>query len=338
MIVTFLRSSSMQSHEICPHQFYLTYVLGLRPPSGKSADRGTVVHKALEVMAHVSVCRRQGEPSYLDEAFGRVEVVRATPDWAIERAYHHYTSLSPHHEWLPADLRECRRLMRAALDFNGGQYDPRNLDVLALEQRFDFELEEDWARYDYTLEDGTRVVGQMGIKGTIDLIVRDRHDPAIIEIVDWKTGARKDWSKEGWAKKTYDEIRWDPQLCLYHYAATRLYPDIEDIFVTIFYIKDGGPYRLCFEPRDIEHTKEFLRGKFHEIRDTHVPVLKVGRKCTTFCFFGTHRSPHDPSRTICEFFKDKVRNDGIGRTTHDYGRPGAYGEYGDGGGRRDSGE
>jgi hypothetical protein len=311
-------------------------VLGERPPSNKRADIGTITHKALEVMAHVSVCRRKGDTSYLDDAFGHVEIEKATPEWAIEQAYNYYTKLSTHHTWTDEDFQECRKWMWTALRFNGGQYDPRNLNVIMPEQRFDFIIDEPWAQYDYTLADGTSVKGNMGIKGTIDLIVEDPYDPKIIEIIDWKTGLRKDWGKEGWAKKTYEEIRWDSQLCLYHYAATRLFPEAEEIFITIFYIKDGGPFRLCFEPQDIHYTKELLRNKFEEIKRTEVPKLNVGKKCTSFCYFGKNQSPHDPSKTICEFYKDQVKEKGILNVMQEYGVPGSFNAYGDAAGRKGS--
>jgi ATP-dependent helicase/DNAse subunit B len=334
MIITFVRSSSYGTHSICPHKYYLEYVLGIRPPSGKAADKGTIVHKALEVLAQVSLCRASGATSYVDEAFGLVDINQVTPDWATQAAWDFYTPDSPHIEWEKKDLDDCLKWTNKAITFNDGRYDPRNLDIIAQEQRFNFEIDEPWAHYDYTLDDGTRLVGQLGIKGTIDLITRNKYGQGIVEIIDWKTGQRKDWSKEGWEKKTYEDICHDPQLCLYHYAACRLYPDAEEIWITIYYINDGGPYSVCFCKEDLAYTEKMLSKKFNEIRDTTVPFLNVGRKCTGFCHFGKTMSTQDPSKTVCQFFADQVRTKGIEATTHEFGRTGAYNEYGDGGGRK----
>ncbi len=338
MIITFARSSSLSTHEICPHKFYLEYILGVKSPSGKAASKGNVVHKALEVLAHVSMCVAAGTATYEDDTFGTVSVAEATPDWALAMAWDHYVALGPDLGWERGDHTDCRKWLDTALTFHGGRFDPRNMDVVEPEQRFDFAIEEPWAHYRYELHDGQVVEGQFGIKGTMDLVVRSPHDPDILEIVDWKTGQRKDWSQEGWAKKTYDEVCDDPQFRLYHYAASRLYPDAGEIFATVFYLKDGGPYSIPFTREDLPRTEQMLREKFEEIRDTKVPLLRIGRRCTTFCHFGTHASPHDPSRTICQFMADKVREQGIERATHEYGVPGAYGRYGSGGGKQDTGE
>jgi hypothetical protein len=318
---------------MCEQSYMIEYVLGFQQPPKKSSDKGNVVHKALEVLSNVSVCVREGRDSYEDHIFGTVSVDRATPEWAVQRSWDYYTSMSSQLDWLPSDLRDCRNWTKKALRYNGGQYDPRQLHVLSPELRFDFEIDEPWARYDYELPDGTRIEGNLSLKGTIDLVVQDKTDPSIIEFIDWKTGARKDWSKEGFNKKTYEELRLDPQLSLYHYAVSKIYPHMDEVFVTIFYINDGGPFSFCFERDDLARTEDMIRLRFEKIRDTKVPHLNVGKRCTSFCHFGKTMSPIDPSKTICEFFKDKVRQDGIERVTEKYGNAKSYLRYGTGGGR-----
>lgn len=306
--------------------------MGIRPPSGKKADKGTIVHKALEVMARIKKAQQDGLDRYEDEAFGMVLVSQATPEWAARRAFEYYSGIAEHHEWTGYDLDDCLEWTDKALAINRGMFDPRKRNIVGPEQRFDFLLEQPWAHYRYEL-DGQVIEGQLGLKGTIDLIVED--EPGLIEIIDWKTGARKDWSKETSEKKTYKDLRYDPQLCLYHLAATRLFPEAQEIFVTIVYINDGGPFTLCFDKSDVAHTEGIVRRKFEKIRDTRIPELKRGWKCTKFCYFGMNRSPHDPSKTICEFYKDEVRRQGIEKTMLAYGKKGAFDEYGEGGGRRD---
>lgn len=331
MIITYLRSSSYLTHSICPHKFFLEYTLGIRPPSGKKADKGTIVHKALETMARVKKARQGGRGHYEDEAFGTVNIDQANPEWATRAAYKYYTGLSDHHEWYDADLDDCIRWTNIALNINQGMFDPRKRTVVEAEQRFDFLIERPWAHYRYTY-DNKIIEGQLGLKGTIDLIVED--DKGLVEIIDWKTGQRKDWAKNSNEKKTYQELRYDPQLCLYHYAASRLFPDAEEIFVTIVFINDGGPYTLCFDKSDVEFTEQIIRQKFEEIRDTQVPPLNVTWKCTKFCYFGMNRSAKDPTKTICQFHRDNVRKLGIEETMQRYGKERAFDEYGEGGGRK----
>ena len=97
-----------------------------------------------------------------------------------------------------------------------------------------------------------------------------------------------------------------------------MYPDIDQFIMTIYFIKDGGPYTLAFTKDDIEDTKQMLKKRFEEIRDSKVPQLKKSWKCTKICHFGKndHASgiinPETGSPfTICEFVAKKIRSKGI---------------------------
>ena len=48
MIVTYIRSSSYNNYDYCQMQYFITYVLGHQSISGKKAQLGTIVHKAME--------------------------------------------------------------------------------------------------------------------------------------------------------------------------------------------------------------------------------------------------------------------------------------------------
>lgn len=333
MIITYLRSSSFTTHTMCPQRYFIEYVLGVKPPSNKAADKGNVVHKALEVLAHQSKCRRLGLAEYEDETFGKMLVEEITPKAALDLAYGYYTRIASHHTWYSADYRDCTVWMNSALESNGGRFDPRNRYVIEAEQRFDFIIDEPWSHYSYQLPDGTVIEGQLGIKGTMDLVTKDDHDDGIIEIIDWKTGWRKDWGKDTDEKKTYTDFRTDPQLCLYHYASTLLFPEAEAIFITIFWAKDGGPFTLCFDQSDVEYTKQIIRAKFEEIKETQRPVLNIGKQCYTFCHFGK-RNSGPGGKSLCQHYAEQVVKLGADAVTHKFGKPNAFREYGDGGGRR----
>ena len=49
--IVYFRSSSFNCHRMCPMQYYMEYGLGWRGLSGKKADKGTIVHKILELAA-----------------------------------------------------------------------------------------------------------------------------------------------------------------------------------------------------------------------------------------------------------------------------------------------
>ena len=125
----------------------------------------------------------------------------------------------------------------------------------------------------------------MAIKGTIDLVTRIDNDT--IEVIDWKTGRRLDWATG--EEKTYDKLREDAQLLLYNYAISKMYPDYKQAIMTIFYVKDGGPFSMCFDSKDQKNFLEMLRVRFEEIKKNNVPQLlsqdRSHWKCTKLCHF-----------------------------------------------------
>jgi hypothetical protein len=206
-----------------------------------------------------------------------------------------------------------------AISFRDGIYDPRNLDIVIAESHFDFPIEEDWAHYEY--EDpvtGKPIVGQLYMKGTIDLTVS--RSPGTYEIIDWKTGQRLDWGTG--EKKTFDKLSHDPQLSVYHLALHKMYPDIQTFIMTINFINDGGPFTLCYERSDIPKTMELLRSRMDEIQKTTRPRLKsvTGRHffCNRVCHYGKFQSEQCPSKTICRHIRDEVLKKGMDEVVREY--------------------
>ncbi len=332
MIVTYIRSSSFGTHEMCEQKFFLGYTLGMREPSNKKATKGNVTHKALELMAYKKKCQQDGTTEYDDDTFGIVQAGDITPQWATEKAYRYYSELpdEQHHIWMPADYRDCLKWTEKTLSMNGGLYNPMRRNIIQPEKTFDFEIKKPWAAYDYDLPDGQSLSGFLAIKGTMDLVVQD--EPGIIEVIDYKTGRRLDWATG--QEKTYKKLRHDPQLLLYHYATALLYPEAEHIFITIIYINDGGPFTLCFDKSDFEITERILRKKFERIRDTQKPVLNKSWKCTKLCHFGKTKHVLDKSKTICEYFKEQARRKGADQVLFESGNLANINAYGSGGGRQ----
>ena len=118
-------------------------------------------------------------------------------------------------------MKFCKGLVDDALKYNDGQFDPRKRNVVASEPQFDIAIEEDWAKYEYKMPDGKLVEGRLAIKGTIDLVTEV--DEGVIEVIDWKTGRRLNWATG--EEKTYEKLLEDPQLLLYNYAISKLFPE-----------------------------------------------------------------------------------------------------------------
>jgi hypothetical protein len=56
--------------------------------------------------------------------------------------------------------------------------------------------------------------------------------------------------------------------------------------VSINFINDGGPFSICFEPKDLLETELMLKNKFEIIKKTKRPVLHKTWMCSKLCTFG----------------------------------------------------
>lgn len=315
-------------------QYFAEYVLGWVGPSNMKADKGTIVHKVMEIMAHTRLAQQKGEKSFTDDVCGKVLVNKYDINKLIEKVFGHYTKLITHHNWSESDYKDCKDWVWKALLHNGGAFDPRKRDIVAAEPHFDFTINQPWALYDFKYK-GQKVEGCLALKGTIDLITEVA--PGIYEIVDWKTGRRLNWSTG--AEKTQENLQDDPQLRIYHYAAHQLFPNIDQVLVTIYYINDGGPFTICFNKDDLPKTEEMIRKKYEKIKKTLVPRLTKTWKCTKLChqgkttFDGTNipvltefrrdaRGDIGSEMTKCEQINFEIERRGIDWVTENMSRPG----------------
>ena len=192
--IVYFRSSSFNCHRFCPMQYYLEYALGWRGESNQKADKGTIVHKALEICAVSKKGAQDGKKTIKDDIVGKVITDLYEPEYLetiIEKVYKYYSDACSHHTWTTKDLKDCTEWTWKALKYNEGMFDPRNRDVVDAEPHFDITLEEEWAKYSYDVGD-EKLEGQLSLKGTVDLVT-DLGDN-VYEIIDWKTGRRLDWA------------------------------------------------------------------------------------------------------------------------------------------------
>lgn len=325
---------------MCEQQYFFEYVLGWRGPSNKKADKGTIVHKVLEILAIIKQAKQDKKKTIDDDVVGKLSVAKYNLDTIIEKVYQFYTTQFAHHEWEKKDYKDCYNWVYKAINYANGMFDPRNRTIVCPEQRFDIEIKKPWAAYKYDIN-GEIMEGNLAIKGTIDLITQV--DDSTYEIIDWKTGRRLDWATG--TEKTQAKLEVDPQLRIYHYAIKHLYPDIENIIVTIDFINDGGPFSVCFGPNDIKATESMLRDKFEYIKKTRKPRLNKTWMCNKLCHFGkttfdnTHitpikeyrdnqLTPHNQTMTKCEQVRHDIELKGINEVVDEYTMPGySVGNY-----------
>lgn len=315
---------------MCEQQYFFDYVLGYRSPSNKKADKGTIVHKVLEILAFIKFTEQKEEHSFEDDIIGNVDIHNYNLDNIINDVYDFYTSQFKHHTWSDKDRKDCRAWSYKAIEYADGMFDPRNRDILYPEQQFDIVIDKPWAKYNYGDLQGT-----LAIKGTIDLITKVNDDT--LEIIDWKTGRRLNWATG--EEKTQEKLEKDPQLMIYFYAAQKLYPELKHCIVTIYFINDGGPFSMTFDRSDIFKTEDLLRTKFEEIKKCKKPKLSKSWKCTKLCHYGknsfdnTNVTPLIEYRqgqlchqgdfmTMCEQVKHDIELKGIKNVVDEYTVPG----------------
>lgn len=321
MIITYMRSSSYNNYDYCQMQYFITYVLGHRSISGKKAQLGTMVHKVMECLASCTK-KLQDDPQksmYIkDDALGKINFTakslftKTFVSKILTRSYEHYTENCTH-KYTGADIKFCREATDKGLSYNDGQFDPRKRIIVAAEPQFDILIDEPWAKYKYKMPNGEMMKGQLAIKGTIDLVTQVSDET--IEVIDWKTGRRLNWATG--EEKTYEKLLDDPQLLLYNYAISKLYPDYKQSIMSIFYINDGGPFSLCFDKTDQTKFLTMLEKRFKQIQRNDFPSLcsanRRSFKCTKLCHFYKNNWP-GTNISICEHVEEHLKAFGEAET------------------------
>ena len=318
MFITYFRSSSYNGWEVCQMQYLLTYILGMYSPSGKAAEKGTMVHKVMECLARGKLALQNGEDHFVDDSLGRYEIdedrlwdpeffSRLTLD-----SWNYYTDPEKTvNNYNNRDFQDCQHWANQVPLQCDGAFDPRNRNVLAPEPHFDMTIDEPWAHYEYEMPDGRVISGQLAIKGTIDLVTLSPCD-RVVETIDWKTGRRINWANM--QEKTFEKLCDDAQLSMYHYALSQsLYKEYDYFAMTINYVKpgQGGPFTMSYGPDQIPRTLEMLRKRFEVIKKAVRPRLRTGFFCNRVCYFGKTLHPNDNTRTMCKYLHDEIRSRGL---------------------------
>lgn len=266
MFINRLSASAVKTYKWCPWQYWLSYVLELENQTGKAACQGNIVHLALEWIAKL---HQKGK--------------EIDAEWLLSRAWDEELSRNPHlamrrttQRGESADYRKCREGLETVL--NDQDYDPRRSKVLGVEHRFDISFPgPQWALKD---RDGKQK--QFRITGYMDL-VRELN-PNTLEVVDWKTGAKKDLATQ--LELDFYALMREVQPRLYHFAASQLYPEYENVVVTFYYTSDDGPEVLPFTFEDIVPTVAAIYRFFTTVRGDQLFRRCRSWKCKNFCAYG----------------------------------------------------
>ena len=119
---------------MCEQQYFFEYVLGWRGASNKKADKGTIVHKALETLAVIKKAQQDNQRYIEDEILKNIDVEKYDLDQIIEKVYKYYSESFKHHEWSDKDYIDCKKWTYKAIELNNGMFDPRNREIVCPEQ------------------------------------------------------------------------------------------------------------------------------------------------------------------------------------------------------------
>lgn len=331
MIIKTIRSSALSTWEFCPFKYFLSYNLGIQEPGNRKAIHGTICHKALECLALKKLAIQNNQKTFTEDEGEKTFNISVSNTEIIKYAYSLITKKEKHLDWDHLDFIRCQELFNKALIYDDGRFNPLNQKIVNPETKFEFELKEPEFYYDF----GKHGSGYLKIRGTMDLIVEE---DGLYHLIDYKTGKRYNWGKD--KEKTYNDLCRDEQLCLYHFAAKQLYPDKEFI-VTIYYIDFDEPITLSFDDNTIGYTKNFLKQRFKEIKNTFYPKQKFSWKCEKLCMFGKKNLQGDEVKgykgSMCDCIGKEVQQIGLEKVFANRCIDKSFTNY-TGGGRSDKGE
>lgn len=330
MFITNIRSSGFNCHSLCPHKFYIEFVLGMKFKPGKNADLGNATHKALELLALQRLAVLKNELCFTDNEVGTFNVQDFTVEHAVRIGYEHYKKLTPHHEWTDRDHVTVMKYVMNTLEFNGGIYDPRRRHIIAAEQFFELEIDRNWAAYQYQIGD-EQIDGHLKLFGTIDLVTE--LDKETAEILDWKSGKCTTYPEGKDKDSLY--VNSEPQFLIYFWAAKRLYPQYKQWLMTVWYAQFNKPYTIYFDADYEREAEQKLERKFKCIQEMQRTTLNRGWWCgyPQTCGPGTHKYKNS-GKTYCQYFEQLNKTKSCDEIFIDYGDVGVLKRYGDGGGKR----
>lgn len=173
-----ISASAYKLHTHCPQAYFINQNLKWILPAGKSADRGTCVHRVLEILAEQKLARQKSEKYFATEETGEIGACETIPIVELARDVYDYfiVNKAPHHDWEESDFNECMKYINTALSHGNGMFNPLNREIISSEKYVRITPEEDWAY----LPNG----GKLAMTGFIDLVMAAGDDA--IEILDWK--------------------------------------------------------------------------------------------------------------------------------------------------------
>jgi hypothetical protein len=330
MLVPYLRSSLIGNWKLCQLQTLLTYVFGMDNKAGAAASGGTCVHKMFELRALASINEKRGVYEFEYDDWGIIKTEWAKDfDQTIDKVYSNQQKVDSHVKWDKMPKSKVLEWAKKTIS-DCPKYDPVNLNIVQVEQYFDIEIKEDWAKYKEVVN-GKTYEGYMRIKGTIDCIIDLGND--VYECYDLKSGKRACFATG--EEKTLDYLSKDHQLLFYLYALKQIYPD-KHFIMSLYFINDGGIYSVVGDDKMFDKAKNMIKENYQKITTCKAPtVLDKYRgdfRCKYCCAYSKPAS-FTGDLSVCEFMQKEIKKEGMKKTIDKYADMGKFNYYGSGGGR-----
>ena len=298
----------MSTFDLCNLKYYLSYMIGIKDAGNKASIIGNMVHTTLETISNLkkewqkstnsgdlskngilykTISNELGQFEVSESQFFGQEILpnsdidqintsrpknyyskagqiaygtkrrgRVFVNCLIKRSYEYYIKENPSFNWTQEDFNQTANLAWLTIE----QFDPRDYEIV--EAELDFDMPIDLPGCVIELQ-GKKLA--IRVKGFIDLVYKEGNQ---LGILDFKTGARKDWVSG--KVKGIDELSDDLQLCLYYYVCCNLFPD-KEICVNILYVRDGGMYTVPISANYIEEMENTIESHLEEIRACTLP-------------------------------------------------------------------
>ena len=112
---------------------------------------------------------------------------------------------------------------------------------------------------------------------------------------------------------------------LYYWAISKLFPEYKHKIVTILFLRDGGPYSMCFEDDVIAKTEKIIKEHFDTVLADEKPKpinkFRSDFRCVRLCHFYKNNFPGTDTM-FCKHVENQVDLYGIEDATKKLRKPG----------------
>ena len=288
MQITNLRGSSYNTYTDCQWLYALLYDYNFHSYSGLKSTLGSVVHLALELLAKAKKCNHhinQPQSKFLNPKY----LLKVSWNRLINKQEPHVKKDKNYNK--SVNKKFCLEQICTVLNT---KFNPLLLEIIETELQFEIEIRKPGFQ--------TEFGDFLKIRGTIDLITK--FDENTIEVIDYKTGLRKDWNTG--EVKEMEHLEDDIQFLIYNLAIRTLFPQYPNINFTVFFTQENKPISFAHSLEDTDLVLSKLRQRFIEIKNNDIPKrLKDDRKrykehfkCKYVCHFGKTKDQYGQS--LCD--------------------------------------